>query len=231
MCPATGSSGSTSPRKRSRARASTRSSERVGRLAATAGASRFDARGRAMNVGARDGRCRSRDRPALARPRGKSAVEHRRRIVPERAQHPPQARRVHAAALVVRDDLFRGIDAEATEQLGAGLGAGQRMAPVACRSSARTGRGRGATNRAPGRWPRRYADSPHASGCARSCRTSTRTNAGSSRRAARSAVEMSVVNISRSSPWSGAQRGAMCASSSRRRNSWKCCIPSSIGDW
>ena len=27
------------------------------------------------------------------------------------------------------------------------------------------------------------------------------------------------------------QRGTMCASISRRRNSWKCCMPSSIGDW
>ena len=30
---------------------------------------------------------------------------------------------------------------------------------------------------------------------------------------------------------SRAYRGAMSASSSRRRNSWKCCMPSSIGDW
>ncbi len=230
MCPATGSSGSTSPRKRSRARASTRSSERVVRLAATADASRFDARGRAMNVvRVSIGVAVATGRPSrvhAANPPSSTAAAScpsARSIHHRRAAYMPLPWSYATTCLVASMPRRPHSSAQA---LASGSGC-RPLRPVfgADRSRSRW------TNRAPGRWPSRYADSPHASGCVRSWRTSTRTNAGSARCAARSAVEMSVVNISRSSPWSGTQRGAMCASSSRRRNSWKCCIPSSIGDW
>jgi hypothetical protein len=51
------------------------------------------------------------ERPALALPRGEAAIEQGDAIVPQPAQHPPQAHGEAAAAVVVHDDLAAGRDA------------------------------------------------------------------------------------------------------------------------
>ena len=80
------------------------------------------------------GGCRLRsfagDRATSAHPFRETAVEHRDRFVTEPAQHPPQTRGEHAGVLIVDDDLLRGVDADAAEQLCGGLRRGQRVTSV-----------------------------------------------------------------------------------------------------
>src|SRR6185295_11601877 len=99
MWPGTLSIGSTSPRKRSRPRASTSSIDGDDSDAATAATSTAGTLGRATNDAG----------------------------MTEPAQHPPQARRIRARTLIVGDDLLRCVDAQAAEKRRAGFDRGQRM--------------------------------------------------------------------------------------------------------
>ncbi len=131
--PATGSSGSTSPRKRSPARASTSQPGACFRRALISSA-------------LRSGRCRngpvSRQRGHLVRPRrqrlpcglprGDTTIEHGHLAVPDQAQQPPQARSGHAAVAAVVDHHLRvRTDTPLAELRGEGIAVRQRMATMA----------------------------------------------------------------------------------------------------
>ena len=195
MWPATGSSGSTSPRKRSGARASTSSSVWRDRLASTPTELTVGVTLRTANVvaaGVDDVRGHG---TLLAGPLGEAAVEHCDGFVAEPAQHPPQARGVGARALVVGDDLLAFVDAEPPKTSAAqasGVGSGWR--PLVGRSWRDRSRSR-CTNTARGMCDLPYSSSPHDFGEPRSWRTSNSASDGSSRRAASSSVEMSVVSM------------------------------------
>jgi hypothetical protein len=131
ICPATGSSGSTSPRKRSRARASTSSIEPAARLLATAFRVHLRVDVMRRERGRGDRRHGGTHRSFFARPLRKSTVQHRDGVVSGEVQHPPQARRIHTVALVVGDDLLGGVDAEPPEDRGAGRRVRKRVASVA----------------------------------------------------------------------------------------------------
>ena len=73
-------------------------------------------------------------RQAGTLPGGKSAIEHRDRLMPEPAQEPPQPRGESARALVVTDDLHARVDTEPSEGRREGLDWRQRMAAGAGRA-------------------------------------------------------------------------------------------------
>ena len=106
MWPATGSIGSTSPRKRSGARASTKKRSCVRQARENVLHARPSAASRRSRTSpdARRGTSALTGRAARA-PTCEAAVEHRDRVVAEPAQHPPQPRRIHRVALIVGDDL------------------------------------------------------------------------------------------------------------------------------
>ena len=66
-------------------------------------------------------------------PRGEAAVEHGDGVVPQPAEHPPQAARENARVLVVRDHLPGGVDPHAAECLPEFVDGRQRVTPVAAR--------------------------------------------------------------------------------------------------
>ena len=174
MCPATGSIGSCSPRKRSGARASSRRC-RVTSAAVTVSPSRGRgdevALGRRLAPGAQ--------RAARLAPGGEAAVEDRDRVVAEVAQQPPEAGGAALAGLVVGDHAHARADPGAP---GGGLeavGRRQRM-PAAARRAGRDRSRSTSRTAAPGMWPSRQARSP-APGSPSTKRQSTTTRPGSPR--------------------------------------------------
>ena len=94
----------------------------------------------APSIGLRDERARSAAAAgpsAIGRPSffhcGNCAVEQRHLVVPEPAQHPPQAHRPVAAHVVVDHDLAAGRDAAAVHLLREDVEVGQRMPAVLAR--------------------------------------------------------------------------------------------------
>ena len=194
ICPATGSSGSTSPRYRSRARASTSSNERVARLPATAcastgGVTRCGANVVAPTAGVsvvkgRPSRVHSANPPSST---ATASCPSTRSIHQRRAAYAPLPWSWTTTCFVASMPSRPNTSAQAAEP-----GSGCR--PL--RPDFGADRSRSiCANRAPGMWPRRNCDRPQCSGSVRSCLTSTMTTDGSSSRAARSDVPMSVVNI------------------------------------
>jgi hypothetical protein len=146
MRPATGSIGSTSPRKRGAGGAASTpppapplGRARVEHDDLTADELRLQRAGVDVQVrlrpqrviALREARHGVRQRPPFGAPGGDAAVEHRHRPVANPAQHPPQTRSRCAAGCVVGDDLIAGAQSARAEPGGKGLGCGQRVAAVA----------------------------------------------------------------------------------------------------
>ena len=181
MWPATGSSGSVSPRKRSGARASTSASARRAQA-------RQHLRGAHRRRHAPDRERRGRGRHAVGgRPDAPRASHFAKPPSSTATASMPSQRSIHhkrdaihAGSLVVGDDLLalrRCPAGRTSRRRPSGVGSGWRpLRPVigAERSRSRW------TKRRRGCGPARYAASPHSSGCARSCRTSTTTTSGRS---------------------------------------------------
>src|SRR5580765_8647900 len=72
----------------------------------------------------------SRGGPAFRDPLLESTIEDRGRVVPEPAQHPPEAARVYAVVLIVSDDLHAARDAELAECVCKCLRIGQGVASI-----------------------------------------------------------------------------------------------------
>ena len=70
------------------------------------------------------------DGVALAHPRGQPAVEHRRAVVAERAQAPPEPRRAEDALAVVRDDVVVARHAQRRHRVGEEAGRRQHVRQV-----------------------------------------------------------------------------------------------------
>src|SRR5438874_12024937 len=69
-------------------------------------------------------------RAAFRAPLGEAAVQHRDRVVPDPAQHPPQRRGHRAVGGVVAHDLVAWLDARAAEPSAESVWSGKRMATV-----------------------------------------------------------------------------------------------------
>ena len=119
MCPERGSTGSGAPpAKRSASRAS------ISTLVVVATSSMLVSSSRGHGTGVKVAGGRGRGSPGvqvLRRPGGEPAVEQRR-LVSDRAQHPHQPRRDHAAGVVVGDDGVAVSDPEPGEPAGETLG-------------------------------------------------------------------------------------------------------------
>ena len=140
MWPATGSIGSTSPRKRASARASTRSIDpRRSITSSTIETTRVNA-ARIGNVVGAPCLDVAAQRISCGLPGGEAAVQHGHGGVTEPAKQPPGPRCVGAVAGVVGDHLRVRIDPPATERFGQRARVRQRVPTRdARRSAARTG--------------------------------------------------------------------------------------------
>ena len=129
MCPATGSTGSTSPRNRCRC-SDVDEHPGPGRLGGLSCGHRGQVPARERQPGRFDIDWAAIEHPTGRGPCGDAAVEHAH-VQPGPPQQPPGPGCGPAARLVVDDDRARLFDAEGTQSRSQGLQVWQRVAPVA----------------------------------------------------------------------------------------------------